>query len=262
VRRHEDNEPRVLEVAPRRALQPFVQRLIIAEFPSAYHDKHLPDTRPVAAFTFRGRVRLDTTWAPPAAFTGPRETLCAHEHTGEHGVVLVTFTPVGAAAVLGPSLEEFVETTTDLTGLLGTPSELERVRDQLATARTDGARVRIVEDYLVARVRASSPDPLVAAAVDWLQRVAPPRRMTDLVRHVGLSQSALERRFRRVVGITPKRFASLVRLQRAVELRTAGNSLTAVAQEAGYFDQSHFIHEFRRAIGSPPEAFFGRESRA
>jgi AraC-like DNA-binding protein len=256
MRPPESNQPRIFEFAPRPALRPFVQRLMVAEFPSSYGDSHLPDTRPVAAFTFRGRVRLNTGWAAPAAFTALRETLREHEHVGNHAVVLVTFTAVGAAAVLRASMEEFVETTTDLTGLLGTPSELERVLDRLASAPDHRTRVRIVEEYLVGHLPVSTPDPLVSAAVDWLERTTPLPRVDHLARRVGLSQSALERRFRRVVGIAPKRFASLIRLRRAVELRHAGHSLTSVAQEAGYFDQSHFIHHFRRATGRSPDAYF------
>ena len=85
------------------------------------------------------------------------------------------------------------------------------------------------------------------------------RRIDDLTRYIGLSQSALERRFRRVVGVSPKRFASVLRLRRAVRLRAVGADLTAVAHAAGYFDQSHFIHDFRRATGSSPDAFFRQD---
>jgi AraC-like DNA-binding protein len=44
-------------------------------------------------------------------------------------------------------------------------------------------------------------------------------------------------------------------------LRASGADFTAVAHDAGYFDQAHFIHDFRRATGSTPEAFF-RQARA
>jgi AraC-like DNA-binding protein len=71
-----------------------------------------------------------------------------------------------------------------------------------------------------------------------------------------LSQSALERRFRKVVGLSPKKFAALVRLRHAVRLRAGGADFTAVAHGAGYFDQAHFINDFRRVTGSAPDAFF------
>src|SRR5258708_7894518 len=230
---------------------------MVVEFPYVHHDTHLTDTGPVAAFSFRGGCRLDgREWAPPAAFTGLRETLRAHEHCDEHAVLLATFTPVGAAAFLRPPLEEFVGTTADLAEILGHPDELDRLHEQLGEAENHGRRIRLLENFLLTRIRVSAPDPLVGAAVAWLEQRTGAHRIDDLTRYIGLSQSALERRFRRVVGVSPKKFASVVRLRRAVRLHNTVADFTAVAHAAGYFDQSHFINDFRRATGSAPEAFF------
>jgi AraC-like DNA-binding protein len=73
---------------------------------------------------------------------------------------------------------------------------------------------------------------------------------------MGLSQSALERRFRREVGASPKKCAALVRLRHVVRLRRAGVSLTDIAHAAGYADQPHFIKDFKRFTGQAPESFF------
>jgi hypothetical protein len=131
----------VFEQVPEPALRPFIKRFMVVQFPSLHRDAHLPDTSPVAAFSFRGGCRIDgDRWAPPAAFTGRRETLCSPEHCHDHAVPLATFTPVGANAFLRPSLEEFTGTTTDLAGLLGRPEELDRLHEQLAGAQnTDDA---------------------------------------------------------------------------------------------------------------------------
>src|SRR5260370_31661310 len=95
----------VFEQAPDRALRPFIQRFLIVEFPSLHCDAHLPDTSPVAAFSFRGQCRIDRhRWAPPVAFARLRDTLHVHEHCSEHALLLATFTPDGAAAFLPPSL--------------------------------------------------------------------------------------------------------------------------------------------------------------
>jgi AraC-like DNA-binding protein len=247
----------VFEQVPSSTLLPFVKRFLVVESPSRHSDVHLPDTRPVAAFTFRGRCRLDgDRWAPAAAFTGPREILRAHEHCEGHAVLLATFTAVGAAAFLRPPLEEFAGSTINLAGVLGRPEELDRLHEQLAGAPHHRRRIKLLENFLGTHIRVSAPDPLMTAAVDWLERDTEAKRIAELARYIGLSQSALERRFRRTLGISPKRFASIVRLRRAVRLRAGGADLTTISQAAGYFDQAHFIHDFRRATGRPPETFF------
>jgi methylphosphotriester-DNA--protein-cysteine methyltransferase len=253
---------RIFEQAPGPALRPFIKRFLVVEFPSLYCDMHLPDISPVAAFSFRGRCRIDgDQWAPLAAFTGLRGTLRTHEHCHGHAVLLTTFTPAGATGFLRPTLEEFTGTTTDLTGLLGRPEELDRLHEQLAKARNHGHRVGLLEDFLLTRIRIAAPDPLVTAAISWLEQQTNAKQIVDLTRYIGLSQSALERRFRRIVGVSPKKFSSLIRLRRAMRLRATGADLTTVAHAAGYFDQSHFIKDFRRVTGSAPQAFF-RQSAA
>src|SRR6202011_1617461 len=131
---------------------------------------------------------------------------------------------------------------------------------QLNAAIDHRRRIALVEHFLLTRLSVSRTDPLIPAAVAWLEQGQISQRMDDLTRYIGLSQSALERRFRRVVGVSPKKYASLMRLRRAVRLQATGVDLTTVAHSAGYFDQSHFIKDFRRATGSAPSFFFNRSS--
>ena len=247
----------VFEQTPDPILRPFIKRFLVVEFPFLHQDTHLPDTGPTAAFSFRGECHIDGgKLVPPVAFTGLWETLRAHEHHQGHAVLLASFTPAGASAFLRPPLEEFTGTTTDLTEILGRSQDFDLLHEQLAEARSHGQRVQSLEDFLIPQIRVAEPDPLVEAAVAWLEKGKGTRRIDDLADYIGLSQSALERRFRRVVGVSPKKFAAVVRLQHALRLRASGMDFATVAQAAGYFDQSHFIHDFRRVTGSAPDAFF------
>ncbi|HWA86180.1 MAG TPA: helix-turn-helix transcriptional regulator [Opitutus sp.] len=217
---------------------------------------HLPDTGPVASFTFRGRCRLDRhQWAPATALTGLRETVRHHEHFDRHAVVLVQFEPMGAAAFLRPGLDELSRRTTDLADIFAGRDRLDHLLDCLAKAPNHRRRVETLESFLLARLRLSAPDPLLSAALRWIEGMAGPKRMEQLTRYIGLSQSALERRFRRTIGLSPKKFASVIRLRHAVQLMSTEDDLAAVANAAGYFDQSHFINDFRRAMGRTPTAY-------
>jgi AraC-like DNA-binding protein len=244
-----------IKVAPRPALRPFIQCFRIVMFPALHHDTHLPDLGPTAAFSLQGECYIaGKLRVPSAAFTGLHNTLRTHEH--HHTVLLAAFTPVGAAAFLRPPQEELAGTTTDLAELLGQAKELSWLQEQLAEAPNHAQRIALLEDFLLAGLRDSTPDPLVSAAVTWLEQKTLAPRIDDLAQYIGLSQSALERRFRRVIGVSPKTFSSLIRFRRAVHLKSTGADFTAIAQAAGYFDQSHLIKDFHRVTGRVPEAFF------
>jgi len=247
----------VLIRPPSPALAGLVRRFMVVEFPEACRDQHLPDTATVAAFSFRSECRTDQYQrVPSAAFTGMWETIRGHEHAAGHAVLLAMFTPLGAAAFLRQPLDEFSGGTADLTSVLSRPADLRRLTEQIASAAGHEERIRLLERFLLARIGQPTPDPLVAAAVAWLERGLGQARVDALTRHIGLSQSALERRFRRVVGLTPKRYAMLLRFRRALALQRNAIGLAAVAHDAGYFDQSHFINHFRRVTGRSPAAWF------
>jgi AraC-like DNA-binding protein len=81
-----------------------------------------------------------------------------------------------------------------------------------------------------------------------------PPSIAELASELRLSRQHLRRSFREHVGVTPKRFAQVARLQRAVDhlqsARTA--SLARVALELGYSDQAHMSHDFRELAGITP----------
>jgi len=254
---------KVFVQTPREALRPFVKRFLVVEFPYAHKDSHLPDTGLVAAFRYKGDLALGGgNKAPHAAVTGLWDTRRSHDHGRDSAVVLAAFTATGAAAFLRHPLDEFFNATVAMDGLLGIPTELNRVNEQLAEASRHAHRIQLIENFLIARARNTRPDPFVSAVVSWIEETRAMARIEELARRVGLSQSALERRFRRVVGASPKKFASIVRLRHVLRLRSKGADFTSIAHAAGYYDQSHFIKDFKRFSGLAPESFFQRASAA
>jgi AraC-like DNA-binding protein len=250
-----NDDTRVVVRAPRKALQSVVKRILVVESGAGRNDLHLPDTGLTAAFRFGGECRLDGMTVPDAAISGLRDKVYAHAHGRDHGVVVVAFTATGAASWLRQPLDAFANATENLEDVLGPCAGLERLQERLMAATGAEERVRMVEELLLAQLEDVRPDRQVAAAVDMIERANASLRIDHVAREIGLSQSALERRFRRVVGASPRKFASLVRLQGILRLMKDGGDLTTVAHAAGYYDQSHFIKDFRGFTGKSPRAF-------
>ncbi|WP_024334841.1 helix-turn-helix domain-containing protein [Desulfotignum balticum] len=80
----------------------------------------------------------------------------------------------------------------------------------------------------------------------------------ELARILNVSNRTLERKFRHILGIPPKKFAKLVRFQRVLEkLRysSASGNLIDIAYEFGYADHAHFIRDFKSMSGILPSSF-------
>ena len=74
---------------------------------------------------------------------------------------------------------------------------------------------------------------------------------------IGFSAKGFIERFKREVGVTPKRYCRIRRFQRAVGLANRGRGVdwASVALDCGYFDQAHFIHDFRAFAGLTPTGY-------
>ena len=205
----------------------------------------LPSTNAVLGIQFRGRVRAGDTLLARAGVTGIQSTARTYSYERGTGSLLVRFTPQGAAC-LGVPVAELANRSVALDDFLPR-ARVAEVHERLGDANDTSERVAVLESFLDELHHTS--DPLVTRALALLDRGAESVNVSAAACALGLSERQLERRFLAQVGVTPKRFAMLRRFERAAAGANTAPSLTAAALEAGYYDQSHFIREFRRLAG-------------
>lgn len=216
----------------------------------------LPRAGAVLGIQLAGRVRSGDTHLSMAGVTGIQTTRRAYAYIGRTNSILVRFTAEGAAC-LGVPCAELAERSVSLDALFPAP-RVRRLEAHLRECADDVSRVAVVERFLLELP--FTRDPLVAKAVRLLTSCEDDARVAHVARALDLSERQLERRFLARIGLSPKRFAALRRFERSLELATTAPSLTRAAIEAGYYDQSHFIRDFKRFAGTSPAAFL--EARA
>jgi AraC-like DNA-binding protein len=86
-------------------------------------------------------------------------------------------------------------------------------------------------------------------------------RVEHIVSLAGINHRALQRLFREYVGVSPKWVIQRYRLFEAAERLASGeNDGARVAHDLGYFDQAHFIRDFKSMVGRSPGAFAARRA--
>lgn len=247
-------------VAPHPALAPFVRGFMVVEVREETTRVRLPEVGLVLGVRDRGAADLldegGASRLPAAVLSGMTSKARLMRTSPGGRITLALFRPGGAAAFFPQPLHELFGQSQPLVDL-APRAEVDRLRMRVAEARDDAGRVAVVEDMLLGRLRQlAGVDPVVAAAVRTLEEARGSLRISALARRLAISQDPLEKRFRRVVGATPKQLGSLLRLRHALEIWRPGASLAEVARRAGYFDQSHFSRELRAVTGQPPGRFF------
>lgn len=177
----------------------------------------------------------------------------------------VRFRPGGLARFIAGSVEELKDRRTPVGRLWG--------REAVAWMRsirrgpvTTAARLASVNDFferLLVLGDAARPDPRAVAAIDELLRSRGRTPVATIARNAGASERTLERAFLRDLGLPPKRFARIARLQGVMQIVRAGERAdwTALAHECEYFDQSHLVNEFRDLTGETPREFVKKQGR-
>lgn len=120
------------------------------------------------------------------------------------------------------------------------------------------AHIGAVEAFLLERRPA--PDSNVATLQRMIAALlAEPAglRAAELAERYGMSQRTLQRLFRRYVGVGPKWVLQRYRVHQAAELLADGehDDWAAMAVDLGYFDQAHFVNDFRAVVGTTPAQY-------
>jgi AraC-like DNA-binding protein len=177
-----------------------------------------------------------------------------HRIDGDGMVIGTKFRPGGFAGLIESSVFELNDRIVALGDLFGDAGvELEKA---LGTHAADpDAHIATVEGFL--RRRLPQPDPryeVVTAVVDEMLSIGPGTTVAELAERHAVSQRTLQRLFRDYVGVGPKWVLKRYRMHEAAERIAAGEASDGaeLAAELGYFDQSHFIHDFTAQIGRSP----------
>jgi AraC-like DNA-binding protein len=131
-----------------------------------------------------------------------------------------------------------------------------RLGDDVGGRPSAAAMASALDAALVRALRPPRPAAAsVAAAVELALSRRGLARVDDLAGRAGFSARQLERLFLDRVGIPPKVFLRITRFQevlRAVRAGASGSTWAAVAAECGFYDQSHFIRDFKAFVGAAP----------
>ena len=198
------------------------------------------------SFSDTGQVRR----VPGAMVAGPAGRASVIEFEEGHAHVSVTFALGAAHGFLTPPLALLRDDLVPLEALYDRLGAC--LRERLLEAPTPRDALAVMENFLLRQMTGVlGPDPAVIAAAGALSRRAPVREVSD---GLGLLPRTLRRRFTAQVGLTPKRFARIQRLQRLVRDLDGQTQVdwAATAARHGYADQPHLADEFRELVGVTP----------
>lgn len=239
-------------------LKPFVKSFVITETSEASSYKILPGTSIVMGFQYSGKLSYTengtTVGLSTSGITGLRDTFRIFSNSANTHTVLVMFSETGASMFFKQPMHEIFGSSVALDDLI-MHSQMDVIAEQLHEAKTDLERINRIEKFLLSRIGHKAQDELICMAVAFIRQQRGDIKIAALAEKLNISQSRFEKRFRKIVGASPKKFASIVRFNSIISDTTTADSLVERGLDAGYFDQAHFIRDFKSFTGETPEKF-------
>lgn len=197
---------------------------------------------------------------PEAMLVGPQSRRPADLRiTGRHWVFIVCFQPAALDRLFGLPESAFLGTAVDAADYMGAGVRelVKHLRDVHASGGEPADLQVCVERFLNARLAASHEEGPIHRAALALHRSHGLADLDGLAAASGLSLRHFSRAFQQQFGMTPKRYARVVRFGYALRLKLERPLLSwaDVSQEAGYYDQNHMAKEFKFLVGEGPSAF-------
>ena len=242
----------LMHAITRRPLSTFVDFLWISE---GYVQPHAAE-RILPSATLGLVLSLDENSGTPGVLSGARTRSFVLDTSKPLSLMGVAFRPGGGFPFFAGPAGELQDLNVDLDTLWG--HEARTLHERLLEARTAPARFRILEDFLLARVlRAPGRHAAVRFALDAFRSNPGELSVGAVTARTGLSARRFIELFRNEVGVAPKVYCRLSRFRAVLGAVASVPTVdwSATASACGYFDQSHFIHEFREFAGMTPTAY-------
>lgn len=259
------------EFAPGERLKPYIKCLYYYESGSAvdYDDIVFPSGNTEIIFNLgqgHWQAKKDGAFytTPPIELWGQITKPLSIKSLGENTMIGVRFYPHSAAYFFNESVAEFNNEVVNAPDLMGT--SVKTLYARLLDTNDLDKRLALIEDYLWSRLvlfeKKHSKINFIGQIVHSLYHNNSGNEKIEAISvRNNISARYLNMLFLQYTGLPPKLFCKINRFQHSLNLVNAnGQNLTNIAYESGYFDQSHFIREFKSFTGITPNSFAAQAS--
>lgn len=182
------------------------------------------------------------------------------EPTGVTGSFVVRFQPNGFFPFANINIKEIQNTAVPFDKLFGKSGD--KIEKQILSANSTSERIEFIETFLLKRlIDNKAVDSIVKSTIETIFETNGQFSVNELSKQNKINRRQLTRKFSSTIGLSPKQLSKTIRIQNTLKTLITKDvkSLTDLAYENQYFDQAHFIKDFKEFTGLTPKEFYRNE---
>jgi AraC-like DNA-binding protein len=227
--------------------------------PMPHQQKIIPDGFCEIIFHYGDpyRICLTNTWEQQShhLLAGQISRHFFLENTGKAGIVGIKLTPTALTHLFGLDMQLYTDKVVDLPLVLG--NQLQNLEQDLLTTRDHDQLITLLNDHFRKTWEQANfqPSP-VDKAIELIFANRGMISVTEITATIGIGERQLERLFKKYIGLSPKFYTRIIRFSTIFQLiQQQDPGWAGLAYEAGFYDQSHFIRNFKAFTGEDPSRY-------
>lgn len=174
--------------------------------------------------------------------------------TAETDMLIVVLQPSALFKLFNIAAFEINDKTIPVDELTGQSGRVlvERIQEQFENDKA----IHLIEDFLLAlQIQKTHYDKIVLASLRHIYAQKGMSSLTKMLKDIPVTERQLERKFREHIGLTPKKFADIVRfrhLLHGLKQKNQSTNISVISYDCGYYDQSHLNNTFKKFTGLTP----------
>jgi AraC-like DNA-binding protein len=181
---------------------------------------------------------------------------------GDESLIIVVFQPSGIYEMMDIPADELRDNIISVEEVFGSSSLT--LQEKLFEQPNLQQKLDLLNTFFAASVRSSVgiTETLVRSSLKFMIQQKGVISISQLVKYTGYTERHIERKFNESIGLSPKRLSSIIKLHHFLgSLKNGVRDFTELGYEAGYFDQSHLIKEFRKYTGMTPKHYLAASDK-
>ena len=251
--------------SPSEALKPYVKHYYIFESDTeaGFEDTVFPSGDMEMIFNLREGIwesSVDNifTTTPKIELWGQITKPLAIRSNGRHTMLGIKFFTHSAAYFLDDEIGVFNDQVSDLGDIIATPVKV--LHAQLLETKDIAKRIELIELFLLKRLIVHEKKVFridkVGHILTGIKKNPEESNINNIASKHGITSRYLHKLIHQHTGLSPSSFNKIIRFQFSLKLITKNDQpLTSIAYNCGYFDQSHFIRDFKSFTGLTPSAY-------
>lgn len=229
--------------------------------PTANIEKIIPDGFTELIFNYGSVYKAKTNgeWyvQTPNLLAGQISSYFYLENTGPTGSFAIKLKPAALTQLFNLNMDLYLDKIVDLDTF---PSqELATLKEKLLPFKDEHHLKQVLDGYFLELSENATINPL-EDTLDLIFSSNGMASVAELIAVAQVSERQLERLFKKYIGLSPKYYSRIIRFNYIFQLiKSKKNSWTEIVYQSGYYDQSHFIRNFKAFTGEDPSSYFFEE---